>query len=136
MWSDAATTTDETLEQSLVQRYYEPVPARYVRFYPKPDRQMKLSLRYHYLPPLLQEDRDIPAIPQEFHTLLVHLVVEQLAAQADGSTLAAHHAKLSASLLDRMRRRYLTSRSIDARRRLWGTHNSFLIKPRIEFSGP
>ncbi len=136
LWSDAATTTDETLEQSLVQRYYEPVPARYVRFYPKPDREMKFSVRYHYLPTRLEEDRDIPAIPQEFHALLVHLVVEQIAAQADGSTLAAHHAKLSASLLDRMRRRYLTSRSIDARRRLWGTHNSFLIKPRIEFSGP
>jgi hypothetical protein len=136
LWSDATTTDDGLIEQMLDQRYYEPLPAHYFRLYPKPDRVLNLSIRYHYLPPLLEEDRDIPAIPQEFHSILVHLVVEQIAAQADGTALATHHAKLSASLIEKMRRRYLTSRSTNTRRQLWGTHHSFLIKPKIEFSGP
>jgi len=136
LYSDATTADDGLIEQMLEQRYYEPLPAHYFRLYPKPDRVLNLSIRYHYLPPLLEEDRDIPAIPQEFHSILVHLVVEQIAAQADGTALATHHAKLSASLIEKMRRRYLTSRSTNTRRQLWGTHHSFLIKPKIEFSGP
>ena len=136
LWSDAVTTDDGLFEQQLQQRYSEPLPARYFRLYPKPDRPMSLSLRYHYLPPLLEEDRDIPQIPQEFHSILVHLVVEQIAAQTDGTALATHHAKLSATLIERMRRRYLTSRSTNPRRQLWGTHHSFLIKPKIDFTGP
>ena len=134
--SDVTAVSDGVVEQLLVQRYSEPLPAHYFRLYPKPDRVIKLSIRYHYLPPLLEEDRDVPHFPQEFHSLLVHLVVEQIAAQTDGSALAAHHGKMSASLLDKMRRRYLTSRSTNARRGLWGTATSFILKPKIEFGGP
>tara|TARA_R110000824_G_scaffold59858_5_gene160424 strand:- start:6431 stop:7822 length:1392 start_codon:yes stop_codon:yes gene_type:complete len=136
LYSDATTTTDGMIEHLLIERYYEPLPVHYFRLYPKPDRELQLSLRYHYLPPLLEEDRDIPHIPQEFHSLLVHLVVEQIAAQTEGNTLANHHAKMSAALIERMRRRYLTSRSTNSRRKLWGTSDSFLIKPKIVFGGP
>lgn len=122
-------------ETNLVTRYDESLPTAFVRLYPKPDKTYRLRMRYHYRPPLLEEDRDVPHIPQEYQSLLIHLVVEQIAAQTDGTALAIHHAKLSASLLEKMRRRYLTSRSTNTRRQLWGTRHAFLIKPKIEFTG-
>ena len=120
-------------EENLVERYVEPLPTQFIRFFPSPDATYRFRMRYHYQPPLLEEDRDVSHIPQEYDSLLVHLVVEQIAAQADGEKLANHHARLASELLDKMRRRYLTSRSSTSRRRLWGTKLSFLIKPRVEF---
>lgn len=112
-------------------------PARTIRFYPRPSTDRTLELRYLRKPRRLAHENDVPFIPVEFHELLVHRVMEQIAARSGGTELLGLHRRLGDELENRMKRRYLTQSAANRARNEWGlrVNPRKLIKPTVTFNG-
>ncbi len=80
---------------------------KHIRFWPQTDADLEAELHYYARAPKLETPSDVPALPPELHMALVHRVVADLAANSDGTRLAAHHEKRLAEILRNARRTYL-----------------------------
>jgi hypothetical protein len=61
-----------------------------VTLYPTPDAAYLLRMRYWALPPLMQEDGDTPALPDDFHRVLVFYALQRCYELEDDFEVAAY----------------------------------------------
>jgi hypothetical protein len=71
--------------------------------YPTPDGVYNLSLRYWALPPLLVNDTDVPAIPEDYHDLLIFYALQRLYAKVEDVEMSSYWAQQWASGLADMK---------------------------------
>tara|TARA_R110000850_G_scaffold1234_2_gene7414 strand:- start:14662 stop:16185 length:1524 start_codon:yes stop_codon:yes gene_type:complete len=118
---------DITTEQLFRPRYaHHGGTQKVIRFYPRPtggdktytstdyenedNRNLNyFTLRYIYKPQELRKDSDVPAIPENFHMIIVELVLQQIYMRFANPTLAELHKKKYETLLRRLDSRYATN---------------------------
>lgn len=114
--SEVTTTTDlggQRLETLTRMRDW-PVgdSTRFIRFWPPTDADRVAEVRYLSVPRALESDTDEPEMPDYTHDLLVHAVVQDLAAGAEGAELRKHHERLYTELYKTMCRRELAHSAV------------------------
>ena len=123
----AGSTVNIDTEQRFRPRYaHHGGTQKVIRFYPRPtggdktylstdyvaedNRNLNyFTLRYIYKPQELRKDSDIPAIPENFHQIIVELVLQQIYMRFANPTLAELHKKKYETLLRRLDSRYATN---------------------------
>ena len=103
-----STFTDTGLAADDDYPFVEEGPYRYLRFWPRSTDGKVVEVQYHPRATRLLHDLDVPAFPESYHELLVHLVCEELAARNNDKALSGFHEKRKLGYLARMRRRFLT----------------------------
>jgi hypothetical protein len=74
-------------------------PRKAVRFWPRPSADQWVSVSYLRVPNRLVTDQDTPEMPEEYHHILVHEAIVQLAARYKQPDLIKVHAPLAAEAL-------------------------------------
>ena len=80
-------------------------PYRYFRLWPRTESQRDMQIRYQVRPKRLRHDTDVPVLPVQFHSLLVHLAALNLCHRYGGAKLADYHRRAAEKLLGKMTRR-------------------------------
>tara|TARA_R100000808_G_C2138667_1_gene146673 strand:+ start:116 stop:1606 length:1491 start_codon:yes stop_codon:yes gene_type:complete len=116
----SASSKANWMHASLERRWedYEPPGQyQYVRFWPRPDTDKTVEVRYLARAKKLYGETATPELPLEYHPLIVHKVVQMLAIRHEAPDLSKVHGKLALELERRMRRRYLNSKGQVRRRK-------------------
>ncbi|MCK5711112.1 MAG: hypothetical protein KAI25_00180 [Hyphomicrobiaceae bacterium] len=87
---------------------------RYVRFWPRPESDRLVSIYYLAVVRPMEHDLDVPEFPQQYHHVLVHKVVEQLAARHQSKAAEKTAQRLAKNVLDRMK-----SKELDRSAQVW-----------------
>lgn len=99
-------------------------PQQAIRLYPRPSTDQWLYVQYLRQPNQLQTDQDVPEMPHDFHPILVHQVVAELAARFDQDRLLNFHTAKANELINRMRNQYVI-RSLPSKMSTWnGPHRN------------
>ena len=85
----------------------EPGFRQYVRFWYSPDRDKGVHIRYHRRPRLIVNDNDSPALPKQYHNILVYATLEDMFLQMQATDQAQIFRARKLQLLNQMRKRYL-----------------------------
>lgn len=72
--------------------YFFAVDGPAMLLYVTPDQEYDLELRYWKLPPLLVEDTDIPAIPDDYHRTLVYYALQRAYESEDDMEMGQYWA--------------------------------------------
>lgn len=87
---------------------------RWVRFWPRSASNEQIECRYLAAPARLDDDADVPQGPELLHQAMVHMVVRDIAAQADADRLMRFHDGRLEQVLATLRRRYITDDAVRA----------------------
>jgi len=88
-------------------RWSDPGPRQYVRFYYTPSSDKNIHIRYHYRPPDLVADNDAPALPRQYHILLVYMTLQDMFLQMQDTIQSGLFERRAEQVKVQMRRRYL-----------------------------
>lgn len=78
-------------------------PRKTVRFWPRPSADQWVQVQYLKAPARMRHAQDVPELPESYHEVLVHLVVEELAARFKQPQLQTLHRRLAGEVLALMR---------------------------------
>ena len=81
-----------------------------LRLYPRQSENFELSIRYVYRPLRLQEETDIPEIPQSHHLILAYACLMDVLSKHDNTTLAQIYQNKYDNELVKMEQRFLTQK--------------------------
>jgi len=90
-----------------VLRFIDAGPRQYVRFWYTPDSDKGIHLRYHYRPKDLVAENDSPALPRQYHMLLVYLTLQDMFLQMQDTVQSQLFERRAEQMKVQMRRRYL-----------------------------
>ena len=120
-YNDTSTSNKGNWMHASLERRWEdyepPGQYQYVRFWPRPDTDKTVEVRYLARAKKLYGETATPELPLEYHQLIVHKVVQLLALRHEAPDLSKIHGKLAQDLEKRMRLRYLASKGQIRRRK-------------------
>jgi len=90
-----------------VLRFVDSGPRQYVRFYYTPSTDRDIHIRYHYRPKDLVADNDAPALPRQYHMLLVYMTLQDMFLQMQDTVQSQLFERRAEQVKVQMRRRYL-----------------------------
>tara|TARA_R110000824_G_scaffold135991_1_gene299463 strand:- start:122 stop:1516 length:1395 start_codon:yes stop_codon:yes gene_type:complete len=90
-----------------VLRFVDSGPRQYVRFYYTPSADRDIHIRYHYRPRDLVSDNDAPALPRQYHMLLVYMTLQDMFLQMQDTVQSQLFERRAEQVKIQMRRRYL-----------------------------
>jgi hypothetical protein len=88
-------------------------PRKAIRFWPRPSQDQWVSVSYLRTPNRLVTLQDVPEFPEEYHAILHHQAVVQLAARFGQSALIPYHRQEANDLINLMRTKELQRYSTD-----------------------
>ena len=90
-----------------VVRWSDPGPRQYVRFYYTPSSDKDIHIRYHFRPSDLIADNDAPALPRQYHIILVYMTLQDMFLQMQDTIQAGLFERRAEQVKIQLRRRYL-----------------------------
>ena len=108
-----------------VLRWTDSGPRQYVRFWYTPSEDRDIHIRYHYRPKDLVADNDAPALPRQYHMLLVYMVLQDMFLQMQDTVQSQLFDRRAELLKIQMRRRYLARDDERKRFGRWDKHRRF-----------
>jgi hypothetical protein len=108
-----------------VLRWVEPGPRQYVRFWYTPDTDRNIHIRYHYRPRDLVSDNDSPALPRQYHMLLVYMTLQDMFLQMQDTVQSQLFERRAEQVKMQMRRRYLARDDEKKRFQRWDRPRRF-----------
>ena len=90
-----------------VKRWQDPGPRQYVRFYYTPSEDKNIHIRYHFRPHDLVADNDSPALPRQYHMILVYMTLQEMFLQMQDTVQSQLFERRAELMKIQLRRRFL-----------------------------
>jgi hypothetical protein len=113
------------LSPNELERWEDAGPTQYIRFWYRPDVDKRIHMRYHFRPKDLVADNDAPQWPRQYHMLIVHLVLQDMFLQMQDTVQSQLFERRANTILDQMRRRYLSRDDVKKRFMSWSRPRRF-----------